>query len=386
MICAERVAHLLVILLVSSALTVSVLSSDTENGDQGRPGLSSDWRIEVVGYHGGSAPPDIALDSSNGPHVLYCPPGEVDLAVREPIAWSNETVFGPTGVGGVCGVLSLDSLDNPFVGFDRLAHKTEGGWNYTPVPWIPYDMAVSSGGTVHITYFKRTAPDEVTVQEAYLRGGNWTTEDVDIFSAPSSLGSSWLSLALGPDSLPHLLYYADALGEIRYAYKDNGTWNIETVDTIGNIMAVGKHGSLSLDSGGVPHIVYVARTQPTRLETHYATRGPLGWSIGSMANGFFPTIGMISDDTPLVSYLAGYPDYELRLAHLTGDYWDFESIPDPTTGPAIAQFPTMAMDRCDNPHVVWYDFDVPGVLYATKGEPCPPEPEEEPSITLDIDP
>lgn len=407
------VPFLLAAFLLASALVVLVPSIEHEV----EPFLSSDWRIEVVSYHGGGAPPDIVLNSSNGPQVLHCPPDEVDYATREPSGWSSEIVFGPTGVGGVCGVLSLDPLDTPLVAFDRLAHKTGNGWDYYPVPWPPYDMAISSDGSVHITYLKRTAPGEVKVQEAFLAGGNWTVEDVDTLFVPSMLGSAWLALALDLSLSPHVLYYADAIGEVRYANRDeNGMWNVEVVDIVGNLQYTGKHGSLALDGSGNPHAVYMANVSypENRAELRYSIRTPSDWSVHVLdgppgMKGRFPTIARDGKGVFHLSVIdwdilnpGNYSFLStLRYATLQDGQWSWEVVYSGyqfINGPddyhvRLPDFPAMAIDSCGNPHLAFYmnwieglDTSKRGVRYATKGEPCPPEPGEEPSLTLDIDP
>lgn len=64
--------------------------------------------------------------------------------------------------------------------------------------------------------------------------GTWTTSTVEnnvvdiIFPAEAET-----SLLIDPDGTPHIFYHHDYQNELRHAWRDDGVWNIETVDTDG---------------------------------------------------------------------------------------------------------------------------------------------------------
>ena len=86
---------LLVIFLLTSVLAVPVPTSDLENGEEGLPALSSDWRIEVVDSEGlVGLYTSLATDRNGRPHISYYDATNEDLmyANRTGLAWNTMTV------------------------------------------------------------------------------------------------------------------------------------------------------------------------------------------------------------------------------------------------------------------------------------------------------
>ena len=63
----------------------------------------------------------------------------------------------------------------------------------------------------------------------------------------------YTSLALDGSGDAHISYCDWANRDLKYAYKDDSVWHIETVDSEGR---VGYYSSLALDGGGYPQISY----------------------------------------------------------------------------------------------------------------------------------
>jgi hypothetical protein len=57
---------------------------------------------------------------------------------------------------------------------------------------------------------------------------------------------------------PHISYYDASNGDLKYAYWDGSQWQIEVVESDGQ---VGEWTSLALDSAGNPHISYYDRSK-----------------------------------------------------------------------------------------------------------------------------
>jgi hypothetical protein len=60
-------------------------------------------------------------------------------------------------------------------------------------------------------------------------------------------------MAVDTAGRPHIAYYDQTLGNLKYAYWNGSTWVISIVDSAGN---VGKFVSLALDSQNIAHISY----------------------------------------------------------------------------------------------------------------------------------
>ena len=355
------------------------------------PPQASSWTVEPVAFHGGSAPPDLALDSAGVPHVLYCPPGDVRYAVRSSSGWVDEHIVN-TIFGGVCGELAMGPGGVPHVTTPTVTGvlkelygtKTGGVWDLAPYPGGLLDGVSAKGEPQVVTYWKLDT-DLFSFRYLTLANGAWRHEEVETFAAPSVRGSAWASLVLDAQDNPHVLYYDEVRGDVRYALRDAAGWRVEVVEHVGAIGAVGRQGGLALDAQGNPHGVYVIRTQPQRLDTFYATKTSAGWTkellTADRGGGYDPAIAVDPSGTPKVAYhdLAIIDasrflfDLDLVYATRVAGTW----VTEVAYGEGVlvqVQFVSLAVDFCGNPHIAFYLAGAPtaphGVYYATKGAPC----------------
>jgi len=197
----------------------------------------SGWQIDIVdtlafpGWY-----TSIAVDQDNQPHIAYHDraQGSLKYARREGIGWHVEVVDASNHAGFFAS-LALDSAGRPHISYCT---------NYYPRALCDDLRYASYDGTAWLT---------TTVDSAGWTGGN-------------------TSLALDAQDRPHIAYchydyaidwsYCD---ELRYAYLDGQSWQIETVDT----METSDHTiSLELDAAGQPHISY---SDLGAAELRYAT-------------------------------------------------------------------------------------------------------------------
>ena len=358
--------------------------------------VASGWRVEPVVLHGGSAAPDIELDAGGRPHVLACPPGEVRYAVREASSWTTEVVTKTVG-GGICGAIGVAAGGTAYVNFyipadglpsDHRFAVREGSWQFFPTPTNAADLEVDSTGAVHGVAWLAGRLTHVVWQS-----GAWTLEDTGITGSGSY---GWTSMALDGADRPHVLFYTSGDGDVRYGFRDATGWNVSVVEHIGGIGAVGRQGSLALDPGGTPHGAWSLRLNSTTQPVHYGIRASGGWSISVVEPqaGLFPSIGVGRDSVVQLAYervrvldlAAGIVDQDVVHAVLGTSAWMTELVYDglvelPTGEIAAPQMVRMQLDRCGNPHTVfylgWYSGLVDrgsGVYYATRGEPCGSSP------------
>lgn len=385
--------------------------------DSTSPATNGGWTIEVIGLHGGSAPPDLSLDSENRPHVVSCPPGEIRYSFRNPDNWATELV-APTPGGGVCVSIDVGPNDWPHVdifwnetaGERQYAVRRDGAWSYLSAPGAS-DLAVDSAGVPHLITGRRDPSRDLILQYTSLAGTSWTVEDIAF--AGEGRGAFWVSMQLDADDRPHVLFYDASLGDVRYAFRNDAGWHVEVVEHIGALNIAGREGSLALDPAGNPLAAYTARTGPKTSEVRYATRGGVGW-ISEAVSPQPPALGggalspslAVGPGGPVLMYgfneqLSADPisfNYDLVYATSTPTGWTDEiaydghlylnDLGDPQDDEWNApQFPTMVLDHCGNPHVGMYlnnrvgAVSNSGVYYATKGEPC-----ESRTVSLDLDP
>lgn len=176
--------------------------------------------------------------------------------------------------------------------------RTGAGWLTEQMDWSPYifiaheakaDIAIADDGSVHMAI---VAQRQVPFGMEYWRraGGNWITEMLPHGDWPSivvaglgpivsyhdfetgtlryqwRVGGTWYGGEIDPfssgryseivqglDGTLHVAYYDDGNGDLRYAVKAPGAWEIHTVDAVGD---VGAWSSIVLDVNGHPHFAY----------------------------------------------------------------------------------------------------------------------------------
>lgn len=184
----------------------------------------SGWKNETVEYSHKGQYNSLALDGSGNPHISYYSRtyGDLKYARWDGSQWLIETVDSD-GKVGLYTSLALDEGDNPHISYYDETNSD-----------LKYAHYVGAGGNC--------GPSN-----------NWQCDTVD------SQGDVGLctSVALDESGNPHISYYDDANGDLKYARWDGSQWLIETADSAGD---VGLYTSLALDGGGNPHISYYDRS------------------------------------------------------------------------------------------------------------------------------
>ncbi len=139
----------------------------------------------------------------------------------------------------------------------------------------------------------------------------WNIETVD------STGNVGLynSLALDSSDRPHISYYDIDYGDLKYTHF-NGSWNPETADSDGGVFT-----SLALDSSDRPHISYY---DGTNFDLKYAYYNG-GWSIETVDSagnvGYFNSLALDSSDRPHISYVDD-TNFDLKYTYASTQPWD----------------------------------------------------------------
>jgi len=372
---------------------------------------STGWTVEVVGLHGGSAPPDLALDSSGTPHVLYCPPGDSRYASRNESGWTDEHLqFTP--FGGICGDLVLGPDDAPRVttpyalplGCVAYGVRLAGTWEFSCFPGGVMD-AVDSLGRPHAVTYWTISPTRYDLRHLWREpDGSWQFETAESNALNAFPSLRWYSLVLDAADNPRILYYDSVRGDVRYAFRDASGWHVEVVEHAGFIGRVGRGGQLALRADGTPVAAYGTGLGPADLRI--AMRNDLGW-ISEIVDAsatylVHPTLALQPDGTPCVAYewiqvidaarIIADQDLLFRCRGPSG--WSREVVIDgivdaPADIAIFPQFPDLKVDACGNPHLAFYynlrigsDSSQKGAYYATKGECSLPTA----TATLRVDP
>ena len=241
-------------------------------------------------------------------------------------------------------------------------------------------IAVDSNGNPHISYIKYLpdSPDN-SLMYAYKDASGWHIETVY-----TGYGVANPSIAVDSNGNPHIYYQNFSSGNLMHAYKDIDGWHIETVDnrhaTIGgNIVGslIGSYNSIAVDSHGYPHVAYTNYTQRLSGDLwtlKYAYRDSNAWHIMSVDIGQADvriagvSIAIDSNDNPYILYEKIYGKigrYEttLNFAHKTSNGWQYGS-PLNIHGEHIGDYPSLALDSNDYPHIAYYNSSTGEIKYA----------------------
>lgn len=252
--------------------------------------------------------PDVALDSSGHPHIVYQDDHESDLKY----AWWTGSqwevrVLETTGKAGSYASIALDSQDDPHISY----HQEDQG---------------------ELKYTTRDGD------------GPWTAKVIDDSNA--GVGA-YNDIAIDGEDDPYISYYNDVLGDLKRAFWDGSQWKVHTLDSGGD---VGTYTSIALDSQNNPHISYHDETNGDLKFTQWVPGS--GWETETVdtSGGRFTSLALDDQGDPYISYFAGSQD--LKYGYWDGSQWNphtLDSQGDQGRGTSIA------LDSQGDPHIAYYD-------------------------------
>ena len=338
------------------------------------------WAIETVDSAGlvGVGSTSLALDSLNNPHISYYKWGSgpysgiLGYAYRKGSAWVIESVEKNSD-SGWDNSLVLDSADNPIICYTdsvaasksnlECAFKTTHRWMIEIVDSSggrlgqDVSLALDQTGNPRVGYYAYDPDGDL--KYAYRTPSGWNVQVVD---SDGDVGAN-SSLALDSSGNPHLTYSNNTHSDLKYAYWIQGNWTIETIEKGGT---VGTSTSLALDASDNPHVSY--DEYPTG-GIKYASWNGSTWSVQSLdPNGAYSSLALDTNAAPHISYCFYWANYippcnELRYAHYTGGNWEFETV---ASGGWLGEYNSLALDNNGNPHISYFDFTGTALKYAYK--------------------
>ncbi len=224
------------------------------------------WNIETVdngkttGYF-----TSIALDSNNLPHISYCDYGfrYLRYAHFNGNIWLKKTVDNSGYIGfnyytGDTTSIAIDSNDNPHISYCDMENWDLKYAYYNGLIWTKktvdsYEhsgqyssIVLDSEDNPHIAY--GALWNDFDLKYAKWTGNSWDIENVDTDGDIRK----WISVKLYNDQ-PHITYYDYTVGDLKYAYKEDDNWILETIDSSETI---GCFNSLTIQENGMKHVSY----------------------------------------------------------------------------------------------------------------------------------
>jgi hypothetical protein len=352
--------------------------------------------VDVLGNGGNDCA--LALDPNGNPHISYNDGNHSGLkyASWDGSKWEIQVVDagGVTGDDGIWNSLSIDASGNPHIsycafdenryGYLKYAWCNGTGWSTQTVDpegsgWFT-SLALDSEGNPHISYY-----GYYSLQYASWNGTKWDIQVVDPgrFAYDDSLISiGWhSSLTLDSNDNPHISYYHKTNGDLKYANWNGTGWNVQTVDSEGD---VGLDTSLALDSSDNPHISYRGDTG-----LKYAVWNGSGWSTQIIdttgeprcAVGADSSLVLDSEDKPHISYIDNYRVNLLKYAFLNGSSWEIHVLSEILHG---GYSTSMALDANEKVHIAHGDYTshVLNYLFINPTALPPPVPAPDPEPTM----
>src|SRR5581483_2849318 len=296
----------------------------------------------------------LAFGASGNPHIAYsyhysqATNAELRYASRSGRKWTVETI---------------DSLSLCCAGRDANVTVSTGMWT---------SLAIDASDKPHVAFWRYVDSDsDRTSSLIYATKGDnsWKLEILDSDKDVGSSGSvgQRASLALSADGNPRIAYYDVRDHELKYASKDGGNWAVETVTAPGSVESFRWYPSLAVDSKGSPHIAYYEMTEWMRQgDLKYASKTGASWNVEPVDSG-----GNVGEDLSLALNAEGEPriayhDHTkgcLKYAEKRGGDWIVEAVD--CTALVTGTFTSLTLDAYGNPHVAYYDLTNVHVIYAS---------------------
>lgn len=223
-------------------------------------------------------------------------------------------------------------------------------------------IALDGNGNPHISYYDQTNGN---LKYALKRGGRWQIEIVD---SAGNVGKH-TSIAIDSRGNPHISYYDSTTGALKYAARQGSSWEIEIVDSAARAgQYTGLYTSIALDRDGNPHIGYYDSTDDNRARgsLKYAVKSAESWQIVTVDSagnaGGYISIALDSNDQPHISYL-DFINVDLKYAVKSEDNWQIE-VAD-STG-RVGPYSSIALDSRGGPHISYRDSTKDDLKYAMK--------------------
>jgi ELWxxDGT repeat protein len=258
----------------------------------------------------------IAFDSNNMPHISYydATNGNLRFAAFDGNGWTSEIVddFGDVGTDT--------------------------------------SLAISSNGTPHISYYGEGSNDTIVLYYTYKINNSWGLQALDdVGDLQHSPTGAQTSIVLTND-FASISYYDAVDGDLEFFWEDDDSWYWKTIDSDG---LVGSFSSHIVDGDGRPHISYYDETNGALKYAAYD--GLADWSNTTLDDegdaGLYTSLAFNDDGFVSISYFDS-SNGSLKYIVLEPNQWNEYTID--TVG-RIGEYSSLAIDSTGEIYVAYYD-------------------------------
>ncbi len=368
--------------LVLAVMLAAALILAFAPASQASPGWSAP--VSLSGTDLNSRDPQIALDASGNPHVVW---RAYDSSMYDRIWYSENTGSGWSAPLNISpGIdrnnempqIALDAGGNPHVvwyGDDGLvggriyySANTGSGWsaplnisagltdNFAP------RIALDAGGNPQVVWRGKEGGVVGWIYYSANTGSGWSAP---LNISPGMTGNNNPQIALDAGGNPHVAWIgiSGSYTRIHYSEKTGSGWSAP-LDISPTTIENGAP-RIVLDAGGNPHVVWEGWDGSLEMRIYYSENAGGGWSApliistGS-TDKYLPQIALDAGGHPyVVWYGSDGVTSQVYYSEKTGSSWSAPLIISTTTTDNTG--PQIALDPDGNPHVVWEGKD--GVSY-----------------------
>jgi hypothetical protein len=345
------------------------------------------WKTEVVDPAPGTGyAASLAFDNTGKAGISYYDDynHSLKLARWSGTSWILQTV-DTSPFAGFTSSLAFNSAGYPRIAYEdydsaqavfRIKYVEWNGAAWSFYPTIDHteeyrgttlSLALDQSGGTHISYWRSNYDVVGGLIYASWTSGAWALQIVE---EDTETGRD-NSLAFDSLGKPHISYFNDWDGLVRYASLNETVWTTETVFGSGLAMDKNNATSLTFGTADMPMIAFSLGSDPTQTLVWLAYKSGGVWhhdqdhDIVGSAGARWPAIAADSNGKPQISYV-DYNTGQLHFSRLTAwnpDTWSNATI---DSGAQVGQGTSLAMSATGLPHIAYMDLTHGVMKYATQ--------------------